>query len=86
MTDQVKEILNVLDEFKTRMSGSKDRLHGLAGQVQQPVDPRSEFGQVLKALNATEARSTKLDREIAEVELMLKNWLSARSPSDPSTR
>jgi len=82
VADQVKEMLNALGAFKTRMSESQERLHTIGNQVshareERLIDPRSKF---LQALDATEARAAKLDREIAEVELMLKNWLSSRLP------
>ncbi len=87
MTDEVTGILHSLDAFRNRLSANQDRLDDIAEKVtrrrDQPVnDPQRKF---VEELVSTEAQAAKVERDIADVELMLELWLSARSKSDPTT-
>lgn len=87
MTDEVSGILHSLDAFRNRLSANQDRLDEIAKKVTRPRDqPVTDHQRkFVQDLVANEAQAAKLERDLADVELMLELWLSAHSKTGPTT-
>jgi hypothetical protein len=73
MSDRLQDLLGNLQDVKSDISANQRLLHVIAAEVASVEDMK------LTELQTTDDCSEKVDREVAAVEVMLEQWLGARS-------